>query len=101
PFWYRHNEALLSFGLSSTPYVGGPSWTTATPSGSSALRKNALLAAYSLTPNLTWSNMSSPELCGPARGLTQCRSQIAAYWNPLEQIAFPRQLQWPELAANS
>jgi hypothetical protein len=42
--WYRHNEAL-PFGLSSTPYVGGPSETTATPSGSSALRKNALLAA--------------------------------------------------------
>src|SRR5438093_12882213 len=42
--WYRHNEAL-PFGLSSTPYVGAPSETTATPSGSSALRKNALLAA--------------------------------------------------------
>lgn len=35
----------LSLGLSSTPYVGGPSETTATPSGSSALRKNALLAS--------------------------------------------------------
>ena len=41
---YRHNEAL-PFELSSTPNVGVPSWTTATPSGSSALRKNALLAA--------------------------------------------------------
>ena len=41
---YRHKEAG-PFGLSSTPYAGGPSETTATPSGSSALRKNALLAA--------------------------------------------------------
>jgi hypothetical protein len=37
----------------------------ATPSGSSARRKNALLAAKSLTPNLTWSNMD-------------CRSERAA-----------------------
>ena len=40
---------------------GDPSATTATPSGSSAFAKNVLLAAKSLTPNLTWSNMDSPE----------------------------------------
>jgi hypothetical protein len=42
--WYRHSDTVPFGWLSSTPF-GGHSVTTVTPSGSSALRKNALLAA--------------------------------------------------------
>ena len=51
----------------STPRLGDPSETIAFPSGSSALTKNASLAALSLTPNFTRSKISSPDACGSAR----------------------------------
>ena len=45
--------------------AAGPTWTTLTPIGLSALMKNALPAAQSLAPNTTGSNIGSPKWFDP------------------------------------